>query len=236
VLNNPLKFTDPTGHCAEGDGDDQAACRAAQLTLAQHGIGLEAGILSPWKLNELKLVIEAIIDLRRAANWSVSDFVQAMDTDSLSPTKIWLTRGGANSTYAAYTAGMSITLYDGAFTAGALFTKRTVVHELGHLWDEASRLSLSSGLTAATGGHQSGCVEFDIFGGCFGTYNPGDSSALPSPNSYFSQNKYEDFAESVAATVYGSAVANYKGSKRDLYVRGQLSKYSTVYGPPPPPP
>jgi len=206
VLNNPLRYTDPSGHCAAGDGDDPAACQSAEAVLNLYGIQLDS--LANWMFKELSLVIGGVVDLRMAANWSIDQFKSAMGGS------ISLARGGS-SKYSGYESNGTITLYDSAFSNGDDEAKRVVVHEFGHRWDEASTGRLSRNLVTATGGSSWLCI--DALGSC-ASYTPGDRAGLPRPgDDYYTQNPYEDFAESVAMSVYPGLSPNKDFTKGKRY-------------------
>jgi hypothetical protein len=226
ALNNPLKFADPTGHCSESaqtreEREENARCAQYDQQLAE--LGIDLSYLYNWLSSELALVLQGAWDLIHTAGWSISEFKNAIGG------YVILVRD-RRSNLSGFEDGGVIKLGNGAFNQGDAWAKRTVVHELGHRWDEASGGRLSSGLVTTTEGKQPRCYEF--IGYCRPGYVPGDRDHRPSPRDpHYDQNKYEDFAESVAATVYGSNNPTYAHSKRDLYVRQQFYNYG---GYPPP--
>jgi len=102
------------------------------------------------------------------------------------------------------------------FESGELYTRSQIVHELAHLWDyKGTRNSLSLGMVIATGGR----IEPD------GSYsrNPDGRTARGdydlAPSNYAKGNRFEDFAESVAATIYPNAKWQpFQGSRHNQYI------------------
>lgn len=224
VLNNPLKYTDPTGHCADADVDEIAECAETLDTLGQYGITV-VNAWQDWTFGAIQLLLTALYDLIRVAGW---DHVSPTDvknilTNNGAITAIYVYRGGANGTgagvlqYRESDRSAHITLWDAAFETGRRgdpaddMTKRTFVHELAHVWDFANGGSLSQGIETATGG-----ATLDD-----GTYHVGGHPA----SSYAEESREEDFAESVAASVYPDMkMYTHKGKRnmdraRRLYIR-----------------
>jgi len=190
ALNNPLKYTDPTGHCAKGDTDDKTACEQAGTYILTHGIALD---LSSWMLDDLTLVMSAIGQLQSAMNVSTSTFNFTITRNGTMPVN--LVRGttmkqdgktGAEALadpHGDYSRA-TITLWGAIFKDG---NERSIIHEFAHVWDYASKGKLSDYLA---------------------------SSSLPTaprgkrdqgPTSYGEKNKTEDWAETVTVTILGGA-------------------------------
>jgi hypothetical protein len=216
VLNNPLKYTDPSGHCYEGSGEE-ADCQAAVEALEVDGAYI-AGLWL-WRLSELNLILQAIADFKAFSQWSSDQFKAAIGGYTT------FYRGGEGS---AYQQGQQITLYNGTFSSGDDWATRTIVHELAHQWDAMSTGHISDSFVIATRGVRGNCFDMSNgYGGCVaGTYKPGDTDYLPTPRDpHYTKNKYEDFAESVAATIYGAENPVYADSRRDRFVREQFDNY-----------
>jgi hypothetical protein len=204
--------------------------RCTQYEKELNELGMYLVDIYTWVSKELEWVLAGARDLMRAAGWSIDDFKQAMGG------AVALRRERNSPNKGGFQNGDVITFWNGAFDKGEATAKYVVVHELAHQWDETSGGRLSSGLVKATGGSAPGCLE-SIGGICVGKYRPGDTVARPYNNDYYATNKYEDFAESVAATVEGPGNPKYRYSKRDLYVREQFYKYGgypNQLDPPPP--
>jgi hypothetical protein len=202
VLNNPLRFTDPTGHCATGDGDNPAECAVAVTSLAL--LGLQVNHPEDWKYHELQQVLEGIGRLQKAAGWSDTEFKNAMTGKGTYA--VFLSRTDkidiVDETYATTIANsetkmISVIFADKAFNEGDTMTQITAVHELAHVWDAASGGILSNNMAAATGSYN-GCTSY---WDCYRNgihYVPGGSAA----SEYASRNYREDWAEAVAASVF----------------------------------
>jgi RHS repeat-associated protein len=58
VLNNPLKYADPTGHCAKGFDQTLAGC---EQYLNMHGWNIN---LADWIYDDLKVFVDSLYDLK----------------------------------------------------------------------------------------------------------------------------------------------------------------------------
>ncbi len=140
TLNNPLRYTDPSGHIAETEIDDANAVLEALKRYDVHvkvdwgwvlGIGGDQTIWNPglWQLKELNTILQAVEDFAAAAG-SVEATQKAI--------------GGAifervgQGTTAHWGLGR-ITIADYTFAQSGLRTwlgpKIAIVHELAHYWD-----------------------------------------------------------------------------------------------------
>ena len=82
VLNNPLKYTDPTGHCAKGDSDDPKTCQQEVDRLATYGIIIDN--MADWTLEYLGFIFQGLMDWKQAtckagSCWDAADFKRAFD-------------------------------------------------------------------------------------------------------------------------------------------------------------
>jgi hypothetical protein len=191
-----------------------------QTTLGQYGVQLDD--LSHWTLNELKLVKEGLDALIGTANWSIDDFKRAMGLGDGDFIHLSRERGTTNK---SYQAGWKILITDYTFLYGDDYARQSIVHEFAHQWDASSVGMLSSDMLRETGGSVVICVDTWLgYGGCLGAYSIGDIENRPSE--YARENKYEDFADSVTATVYPSLYSpKFPNSKRDMYVRRKYTEY-----------
>jgi hypothetical protein len=123
------------------------------------------------------------------------------------------------------------------------FTEWTVVHELAHAWDANNFWGLSSKLQLETGGatYLRAAIFKKAIGACGNASLPGCNNAgyfygdVPPKGSGINFNRFEDFAESVAAYVYPD-VATAKVQKSyapssPLYYKNYRStkRWSLVY-------
>jgi RHS repeat-associated protein len=195
ALNNPLKYTDPSGHCAKGDKDDKTACEEAGTYILTHGIALD---LSSWMLDDLTLVMSAIGKLQSAMNVNTSTFNFTITRNGTMPVN--LVRGttrnkpGDDREAEADPHGdyrrATITLWGGIFEKRDM---RSIIHELAHVWDYASKVHLSNYLASVS--------------------QPTKPGGRPDqgPTDYGNKNgPVEDWAETVAVTVLGGKTSEYE--------------------------
>jgi RHS repeat-associated protein len=252
VLNNPIKYTDPSGNCVANSAQERQRCREAVEDLSALGVdvdeGCEAdaggGACRQFTFAELELIIESIRDLMKAANWDVADFRRQMGTDNGNHIKLRNRdfNGGAtiplggipNETLYGQSGGSTgeklwqLDMY--ALRQGErndrLNMKSYIVHELAHVWDVAS-----SGRNSA-----------------FVSQNGWRDEKLPSQYAYNKMAQAdrgeisrddaiaELFAEVVAAQVYPNArrfrdfTAEYNNSDRNTGFRsGRINALRTLY-------
>ena len=218
VLNNPLNHTDPTGHCTDDDDcthtshptltpEEQRANATAEL--AEYGIFLRG----TWPLEYLLDALQGVRDLAAAAGWSPTDFRNAMGGHEGRTTlfvyeehyTVGEQLGGADER-----RNPSFEYYDGilgqnhnviAFIGSAMRSAKPedrryrVVHELAHAWDSSSHDHLGYDLAHTT--HSQWIPTSANPNNPGYKYAPGDRAV----SGYYT-NEQEDFAESVAATVY----------------------------------
>jgi RHS repeat-associated protein len=221
VANNPLKNTDPTGHCSKSSVDQVERTenhRCAEYTKKLGELGVIVKNVLDWQSGDLELVLEAISDLMREAIWTPDQFRKVIGGS------VDLVRGGASG-YSGYENNGRITLYDGAFNYGNTEkqrrdeAKRVFVHEIAHRADEVTGGKLTRNHVEATGGKAKFCIS--KLGWC-ASYEAKDIAGLPRPgDDYYVNDPYEDFAESLALTVYPhlSPNKNYKSGKRYEHIQ-----------------
>ena len=196
VLNNPLKYTDPTGHCGQSTdtADETKACTQAVDDLNAYDIhigDLDGGI---WSSDELSLVLDAVVDMLNALFGGAIDNFRAkigtvtMYQSAKNSEGAWFS--GSKEASAITGPGgwgsSNITFYQSSFADGTDYFKRTVVHELGHAWDIHSIGIAGVNLAFATKSRSTGHG-----------YNAGGKTTF-----YGRSSSQEDWAESVAETVY----------------------------------
>lgn len=110
------------------------------------------------------------------------------------------------------------------FGHGEKYAIFSIIHEIGHLWDERSNWSHSNGMMNALG-----TKSCELYFGCF--YNSGAGSELPpgfQKGNYASNSSWEDWAESFATYVYPDYYGNPNpparllGPRREQFVKGQI--------------
>jgi len=197
VLNNPLKYTDPTGHC--GKSTDVAAetkvCEQEIANLEPYNIhigDLKGGL---WSSNQIRDVATAAeLMMQELFNGKLSTFLDKIGYVTLyqsaeKSTKAWFSGDGSDNAPAITSIGgwgsSNITFYQDSFASGADFFKRTVVHELGHAWDIRSWGFAARNLRLATGSTWTDKYQ-----------------AIGKTTLYGTNSDREDWAESVAETVF----------------------------------
>jgi len=215
VLNNPLKYVDPSGHCESANPsaglDEQqriqrenGRCYRYINELQEYGVNVALEFFTNWRSSELAQVLEAIGDWMRVAGWDDPGYVKGALGGG-----VMLIRQHGNGR--SWETGATIWLYDPVFYSGAAYAKYTVVHERAQRWDEASAWlgffgGHSQGLLNATGSWQSWRCEPGTNCTASGRYRQGDVDRRP--GQYSGENRWEDFAESVASTVYPATTAH----------------------------
>ncbi len=223
ALNNPLKYVDPTGHCTitpqtTEDYRENASCDALMKDLLNtYGVDTIYNY-GNWVSSQLEQVRKTVLDWMRVADWTADTFKAQLGGVSI-------IRESGNGR--ATEGGGQIHLYDNDFNDMG----RTIVHELAHSWEE--RQGLLKSFVSTTGGEQGPfCLPFSDCSpghcGLWNCYYAGEPDRTPSR--YAEDNAWEDFAESVTATVYGVVFerdrtnTNFYGSKRECYVYQQFAR------------
>lgn len=152
---------------------------------------------SPWSLDELSLLLEAVTNVAQAMG-GVAAFVDRLGDIPMRQVDM-AHRGLASERGIDFTA------------SSASIDKWTVVHELGHVWDARQGWRLSRALQDYTGGRTcwlAGRLK-QWLGRCDGQNRwPGCNrsgyfyAGLPPAGSDRNFNRREDFAEALAAFVY----------------------------------
>ena len=232
VLNNPLKYTDPTGHCTdtpqtEEDYQENDRCTTL-MTQLYETYGIDTMLhFGSWLSTELATVRQAVLDWMAAAGWDAATFKAQLGG---------LTLMRHNWQGRAHEGWGVINLYDNDFdfAGGVANIKRTLVHEMAHWWEE--KQGLLGEFLRTTGGEQGPfCFPFNNcnpsdrddcrFWNCYYAGEPDRS-----PSRYALDNAWEDFAESVTATVYGvifergRSNARFYGSTRECYIYQQFAR------------
>ena len=161
VANNPIKYTDPSGHneeCAVGE----AGCNAGVYTpppdqtgsldrvLADWGITEGDGDGGPLTREEKWAILRAAYDIGRKfaevrggtpREAFVAVFVYGVVVIKSSQT----CQEARNDNCWAYTEGTTITIYSNANVSNSSAFRGMFIHEMGHVFDNTMGLSLSQG-------------------------------------------------------------------------------------------
>ena len=238
VINNPLRYTDPTGHCAEGDGDDPKECAVAVTSLAL--LGMTVSHPEQWRLHQLQLVLEGAHRLQKAAGWTDTQLRDAITGGG--SYVVFLTRtkqiDSDDTTYGRTVTDSdlkitNITFADKAFREGDIMAQITTVHELAHAWDNAAGHVLSNNMAVETSSYYGCANAWDCLTTKESHYVPGGHPA----SEYARADQAEDWAESVAASVFtsdpryttwtGGIVVPNMDQTRSNYVQNRFKQYGS---------
>jgi len=183
TLNNPLKYTDPSGHIEQDEADEAEKIRHMLL---QYGIDIfmdwywlgtahqsewNKGL---WTLDQLDMVLEAVEDFASLAG-GIDATRKALDGVFLQRVQKGTGHHPGEKRITLSTPVLSYQSRDGAKTA--------IVHELAHYWDWKANYEYSQGLS-----------KLNEYG----------------PTQYARTNDVEDWAESVASYTYPGYIERLK--------------------------
>ena len=194
VTNNPLRYTDPSGHI-EADEAEKAREIIAHLA-DDYGIVISvdfgwrflpsAGdmewVAGVWQLAELETIAAVAGDMAGLMGGP------AAFRDNLGG--VLFEKGDLNPGYIGLGGEHHVTL---SLTAWNASDQWTVAHELAHSWDAVNGWQLSVGLEAYTGGWTEE-VGDNVY-----VYHPGGTPPKAADDNF---TRAEDFAESVATFLY----------------------------------
>lgn len=171
VLNNPIRFVDPTGHCGRDSNDSLTEDCEELKQLIEENFGIS--VTGEWTFDEIHLLDEALQKILDVfTQEGLSDPHQAFrdvwEGLEIKRDNSWGCGRGCT------TSKNKMTLYDGAFLKSPSdLTSRlenevygTIVHELTHVWDRREGYDLAEGLKDEVNGRG----EFCIGSLCVGTY------------------------------------------------------------------
>jgi hypothetical protein len=135
VLNNPLRYSDPTGHC----GADVTADGLSNVDALHECLGLRDFILNrygvfaggAWKLEELSAFAHGLFDMAEGMG-GLNYFRAAFSNVSVIRERGKWADGDGNVAKAE--SGAPIVFYDGAFQSFDI-GRWTTIHEFGHVFD-----------------------------------------------------------------------------------------------------
>ncbi len=219
TLYNPIRYTDPTGHCADQDKNgvchdqENEARERSEIAAELANYGLDLTSPNMWSLGQLRRLLSAIDKMMSAFGWTTYDeFKTAMGIDSSGRIDVELEVDGKGGGYGGlYTSGPDgrvITIYDTAVEYDPNNPNdlgMNFVHELAHAWDAAYDWRLSNGMLGVTGGKET--PSYYYAGGIAASeYGGSGPSGIP-------HNAKEDWAEAVAGYVYPEE-SKYSGNAR----------------------
>jgi hypothetical protein len=214
VYNNPVKHTDPTGHCA----DDDAICKAyEQWILDWTGIILEDSLWATWSADEARLVYETLYDIALKFYDDVP-YKDATDLMRAAWEGVHLVRVKFTVRGGAYVprGGAAAYFPDNGLWQDEEWTKHVIAEELGHSWD--FRTSLGGDLNQAMQAYVGASWECVLL--IFCNYNPGPEDPI---DDYAGSKSWEDWAGSFAQFVEPSGQRGDLKQRREGFVRIQIA-------------
>ena len=160
AFNNPLRYTDPTGHCnVDGtDGDDAAACADQVDQLGVYGVTVGDLAEGLWSLLDLTTMLDALKRFANAFGWDIARFRAQVGNVLVTqdPNYNTLAVGGFRAGVAWPRPDQGYThiifgqtaFYDGKGNYDTARFTRIVIHEFAHAWDYTSGVSNSRSLLA----------------------------------------------------------------------------------------
>jgi RHS repeat-associated protein len=193
VRNNPLRYTDPTGHCPHGDAG--AECRKYLASVEKdYGVVINDS-QGLWTLHGLKGLALGLHNLKASIPESVfakvatgrEFFVQADDRNNQMRSRM------AHWSDDRISVGANLMAPDPANPqepwSNMAYIVHNTAHEGAHAWDKLEKGRLSRDLVALTGGTAATAAI---------AYAPGGQP----PTEYARTHEVEDWAESLTVSVY----------------------------------
>jgi len=201
VRNNPINFTDPSGHCS-GDPKDLSnpdiACwqeiEFIEATYSNIDI-----IPEDWHTNELKAVEKGLTGMTNVLG--NKEFYYVFDrTITLKRAGWWANLFAGNKQGQGVPGTATITFYNKAFSTNDDIGTAVVIHEFGHFLD--ARFGYLS-MADFKDTFWDNCIINPITGNCWGLLSP-ECKPYPflQPSSYGQTSPKEDFAETFAEYVW----------------------------------
>jgi RHS repeat-associated protein len=218
VLNQPLRFTDPTGECPKGD----KVCEKIVADIeTQFGIKLVDGT-AIWLTNTAQSILDGLQEMLKQFQ-AINAKATTDDIKALFGGSTFYRDKDAGGNYAVAVAG---TVKFSNAWAGLGQTKRQfyMVHEMGHLWDSRYQFlhwfnnDISQGFAREVGAKGYNC----FLGLC--KYDPG-TDISPSVD-HRRDSASEDWAESFASVMI-PAMGRSIGPKRTQYVEDEVNQWVT---------
>ncbi len=225
VLNNPLKFVDPTGHCfANAQNNEERAengqCNKYISWLKGWGIDVDPANYANWESSQLEAGWQGALRMSNTLGWLTDGRLfqeNVLRGGRLTVDKVQTRNAGTCSEPSVFACtepdGGRITFSVLAFTGDNedqwAFNQATVVHELAHVWDFRQNRALSNGLNVLLANAPDGQRDRG------GWVRPLKDNEPLRP-------VHEDFADSVEAVVMSGTRAgpqdSFHGSIRENYV------------------
>jgi hypothetical protein len=199
TFNNPLKYTDPSGHCPRHDDECE---ELQQQTQEKYNI-LMTGHWNTSDINLLQQALELVAgrmggDAVFISVWRKTEFRRAHEANT--PESRQSLCGNANAVACA--PGNTIRLLDHLFARTAWYFNNAIAHELAHVWDtrtigwnpytqRVDNEGLSSEMGSSTGSFPSSCYSPKCDVNTYWGLRPGGANPV---DSYARTDKREDWA------------------------------------------
>ena len=217
VLNNPLKFIDPNGHCTtkttnRAESEENEECRKYISWLSGWGLEVDMNMFGNWMSSQLAAVWEGVRRMSDKLGWGLDGrLFQEKVLQGRGPLRVTrflddgssscggLGRFGCSSEAELRFSGLA--LLDTQPDQWA-FSQRLVIHELTHVWDFRLKKALQYGLDQVLRSDPS---------------ETRDAGARPDPRSDMPTraNVEEDIADSVAYYAVADTPARGQEAFRD---------------------
>ena len=201
VRDNPINFTDPSGHCS-GNPQDQfnpdIACWRTLERIQANYVSLTIDSKN-WTNDELLIFEDALGGILHVFGGNSTTFSTAIGNWTVKRRhwglSLWTCGIGCT-----FYPTRSITLYDGIFSGDSGVAKFDIVHEFGHAFDANENINTPKSLGEFRDKFWPGCFRFFTKGLPFG---PNFEGIQGSPASERAKvNSSEDFAETFAVYVW----------------------------------
>jgi hypothetical protein len=211
TFNNPLKYTDPSGHCPRHDDE----CEELQWqTQQQYGIQM----WGDWSKNQISVLQDALTSVIQKTGMEV--FKQIWGGISVVRYHGY-ERSEGGATFAD--GGKEIRLWSGFFTQEYPTQVFNIVHEFGHAWDYKAHWQLSSFMKEEPHSWYESSLTCSGWLDCKYTdkYFPGPNAGTQESDLYSPANAKEDFAQAFAIAVMGERATSHRVYGR-IYTPAQL--------------
>ena len=190
VSGNPVKYQDPSGHCAGDPSDLNNPDFGCWFLQGQIEDTYQLFLTGDWLLDELQTLLFAIGDMEAGLGGKKYFIAAFGGTDIHREQGVWTGPGKVPANFI-----LKMTFWDAAFAKPLAATQWLILHEFGHAWDAFHALGTSLRLEREMGA--SSCL-FELLTGC--RYDIDESR--PTVSEYAAENRRDDWAESWAAHMF----------------------------------
>jgi RHS repeat-associated protein len=219
VLNQPLRFTDPTGECPKGD----KACEKIVADIeTQFGIKLVDGT-AVWLVDTAQSIFDGLQEILSQFQTINANATEADIKALFGGTTFYRDKASSLGLRYAESIAGNVRFFDLWAGESSVSRQFYMAHEMGHLWDSRYQLfhwfynDKSQDFAGKVGAEGYNCV----LGLC--TYNPG--ADLPRTNvDHRRDSACEDWADSFASAMI-PAMGRTIGANRTQYVEDKVNEW-----------